>query len=104
MPRPIEVDARSAQQLRARSKPARLVLAALGLTVMLTMAARADAECSINVTSLSFGEYDVFSTLVADITGSLSVSCDADTPFQIALGAGSGSFTAREMRNGPNVL
>jgi spore coat protein U-like protein len=105
MPRPIEVDGHSANRLRARSQQrARQALAALGLTVMLTMAARAGAECSINVTSISFGEYDVFSTLAADITGSLSVSCDADTPFQIALGAGAGSFTAREMRNGPNVL
>jgi len=68
------------------------------------IAARAGAECSINVTDVSFGEYDVFNSLSTDITGSLAVSCDTDTPFQIALGTGSGHFGAREMRDGPHVL
>ena len=75
----------------------------LGLAA-LVCGARATAECSINVSDLTFGEYDVFSSLAADITGSLSVSCDTDTPFQVTLGTGSGSFTARQMRNGPSVL
>jgi spore coat protein U-like protein len=76
----------------------------MALALALAPGSRAMAECSINVTDMTFGEYDVFNSLATDITGTLSVSCDADTPFQIALGAGSGSFTARQMHNGPDVL
>lgn len=105
MPRSVEVARRGARSSRQADLRARLVLAAVVLpTLALVTANRAGAECSINVTDLSFGEYDVFSTLAADITGALSVSCDADTPFQVALGAGSGTFTTRQMHNGPNVL
>jgi spore coat protein U domain-containing protein, fimbrial subunit CupE1/2/3/6 len=70
----------------------------------LALAGTATAGCSINATTLNFGEYDVFDVSPADITGTLSVSCDADTPFQVALGPGQGNFAARQLQNGPNVL
>jgi spore coat protein U-like protein len=79
-------------------------MALMAMVLALALGGRAMAECSINVTDVTFGEYDVFNSLATDITGTLSVSCDADTPFQVALGAGSGSFGGRQMHNGPDVL
>jgi len=113
MPRSLEVSATTYHAPRQHSVPPRRPWAAMAktaaITIAMTIAAAlagptVQAECSINVTDVTFGEYDVFNSLATDITGTLSVSCDADTPFQIALGPGSGSFTTCQMHNGPDVL
>jgi len=64
----------------------------------------AAAECSLSVVSVSFGSYDTLSLLDTDITGSVAVSCDVETPSQVSLSAGLGSFSARRMQSGPHAL
>jgi spore coat protein U-like protein len=72
----------------------------LALLVLLALPGAAMAECSLNVIGLAFGTYDPFSAVDTDIAGSVSVTCDADTPVQVSLSAGLGSFAARQMKSG----
>jgi spore coat protein U-like protein len=62
------------------------------------------AECSLGVIGLAFGSYDPFATLDTDITGNVSVTCDAETSVQISFSAGFGPFAARQMRSGGHSL
>lgn len=80
----------------ARLRAITLALAAICLTTSVTAA----AECTLGVTDVTFGDYDVFTPNDTDITGSITVSCDSDTSLQVALGAGYGSFAARRLQNG----
>ena len=72
--------------------------------VALGMPGIAEAECSLSVVSVSFGSYDTLSLLDTDIAGSVAVSCDVETPSQVSLSAGLGSFSARRMQSGPHAL
>ena len=50
-------------------------LVAIGLAALaLTNAVTAFAACTLGVTDVSFGDYDVFSPLDTDIAGSISVT------------------------------
>jgi spore coat protein U-like protein len=62
------------------------------------------AGCNLNVIGLNFGEYDIFSVQDTNITTTLGVSCDVDTPFEISLSAGSGTFATRTLTSGANLL
>ena len=62
------------------------------------------ATCTLGVTDVTFGDYDIFESLDTAITGSVSVSCDSDTTLQVTLGAGNGTFAARQMQNGTSTL
>jgi spore coat protein U-like protein len=62
------------------------------------------AGCSVSTLGLSFGNYDVFSTLNDDITGTLNVNCPSATSYSISLSSGSGTYASRAMTNGINVL
>jgi spore coat protein U-like protein len=64
----------------------------------------AAAECTLNVVDVSFGAYDTFSLADTNITGALSISCDAETSLQMSLSAGFGSFTTRQMKSGGDTL
>ena len=62
------------------------------------------AECQVSTSGLNFGNYDVFSTLNDDSTGTITVNCTNGTPYAISLSSGSGSFTSRTMTSGAKIL
>lgn len=62
------------------------------------------AFCDVNVSSISFGNYDVFSTAPLSSTGYISVTCRGQNHKPLAITAsitsgGSGGFCPRKMRN-----
>jgi spore coat protein U-like protein len=69
-------------------------------------------SCTISVTGLVFGSYNVFSSAPAASTGTISHSCkwqgwevQQGQTFKITISAGqSGNHTARTMRNGADAL
>jgi spore coat protein U-like protein len=62
------------------------------------------AGCSVSTVGLNFGNYDVFSTLDDDITGTINVSCQASTSYSISLSSGSGTYSARTLLSAGNLL
>lgn len=83
----------------------------LALSILNIGTAMAAATCSISVTSLNFGTYDVFSGTADDSTGTITVSCTQTSapvislPVTVSLTAGtSGSYASRQMRSGANIL
>ena len=81
----------------------RFITRAAALLVTLP-AMTAHAECSLGVSDVVFGEYDVFAPNDSLITGSVGLSCDSETNVQVALSAGNGTFDARRMLNGTHSL
>jgi spore coat protein U-like protein len=74
-------------------------------------AALATATCTIGVTILSFGTYDVFSGTANDSTGTITVTCTQQSapvrnlPVTVSLTTGvSGSYATRTMKSGANTL
>ncbi len=62
------------------------------------------AFCDVNVSSVSFGNYDVFSTTPLTSTGYISVTCRGQDHKPVAISTsitsgGSGGFCPRKMRN-----
>jgi spore coat protein U-like protein len=70
---------------------------------LVALAAHA-ATCSVSTIGVNFGSYNVFNTVPTDITGSVSVTCNKSSPFTLSLSTGSGTFAARTMKNGTNIL
>jgi spore coat protein U-like protein len=66
--------------------------------------AAAANRCTLNVTPLRFGLYNPISPVDGSSTGTIDYNCTGSTPITILLSAGSGSFAARQMRQGANAL
>jgi spore coat protein U-like protein len=62
------------------------------------------AGCSVSTVGLNFGNYDVFSTLDNDITGTINVNCQASTSYSISLSSGTGTYASRTMMSAGNLL
>jgi spore coat protein U-like protein len=62
------------------------------------------AACSVSAAGVAFGPYDPFSVTSLDSTGNVAVTCSPAAPYTIALSAGYGAQTGREMRNGAHAL
>jgi spore coat protein U-like protein len=62
------------------------------------------AGCSVSTVGLNFGNYDVFSTLDNDITGTINVTCQTSTSYSISLSSGSGTYMSRTMTSAGNLL
>jgi spore coat protein U-like protein len=62
------------------------------------------AGCSMGIVNVVFGVYNTLSASSLDAAGSVSVTCDVTSSFQIALNKGQGSFAARQLQSGANVL
>jgi spore coat protein U-like protein len=60
--------------------------------------------CSVNTVGLNFGNYDVFTTLDNDITGTINVNCQTSTSYSISLSSGTGSYTSRTLMSAGNLL
>lgn len=77
----------------------------LGLLSVLIASASQAAVCSLNVIGINFGGYDVFSTTPLDGTGTIDVSCNARTAFDLTFSTGlSASYTVRKMAYGVHRL
>jgi spore coat protein U-like protein len=62
------------------------------------------AGCSVGTVGLNFGNYDVFSTLDNDITGTINVTCQISTSYSISLSSGTGTYASRTMMSAGNLL
>ena len=56
--------------------------------------------CTLNVTGVNFGSYDVFSNSALDTTGNIDVNCPSGVGYSMALTAGGGTHTQRVMGSG----
>ena len=74
--------------------------------VLLAVASRAEAACTLSSTSISFGTYDVFQAAPTDSTGTVTYRCDNnDHGIRITISAGSsGTFTSRTLRGGAEAM
>lgn len=80
---------------------------AIVLSLLLTAvgAVPAWAACTITVTAVNFGDYDVFSVTPEDASGTIGVTCAPRENIQVTLSTGSApTFSPRTLRNGSNVL
>lgn len=63
------------------------------------------AVCSINVIGINFGAYYVANTNPLDGSGTIDVTCDARTAFEVSFSTGlSGTYTTRQMAYGSSRL
>jgi spore coat protein U-like protein len=62
------------------------------------------ASCTMGIINVVFGTYNTLSASSLDGAGSVSVTCDVTSSFQVALSKGQGSFAARQLQSGVNVL
>jgi spore coat protein U-like protein len=74
---------------------------AIGLLAAIPVGA---AGCSMGIINVVFGTYNTLSISSLDGAGSVSVTCDVTSSFQVALSKGQGSFAARQLQSGANVL
>lgn len=79
------------------------VLCACVLTCA-SIAAQAAGKCTISTSGLSFGTYDVFSSLSDDTTGTIIVNCHSGNSYTLSLSSGSGTYTSRAMKSGTHAL
>lgn len=60
--------------------------------------------CTLAADGVAFGDYDFLSPGALDGAGSITVHCDAETPYTIALSQGYGSYETRQMKSGEHPL
>lgn len=87
----------------ARVGPARAVAPIVWALLLVAAPARA-TNCTVSPESLSFGVYNPFNGSASDTAATITVTCDAETAFEIALGPGSGSVAARTMAAGSDTM
>jgi spore coat protein U-like protein len=82
-------------------KRTKIILPLISILTVLMDANAALSQCSIGVTALSFGNYDVFLNVPLDTTGTITVNCAADVnKANVTLGVSStsGTFNPRRMK------
>lgn len=74
--------------------------------LLLGWASGAEGACTLSVTSVAFGTYDVFQTSPTDSTGTITYRCgNSDKDIRITISDGSsGSMAERTLRNGSEAL
>jgi len=58
----------------------------------------------MRATSVDFGAYDPFSGADASGTGNIAITCSVGVPYSISLSSGSGTYRARSLTSGADVL
>lgn len=84
----------------------RLILLTGVLSAAPGFIASAIAQCSLSVTPVSFGNYDVFQTTARDVTATVTVTCIVSLNVQVQMNRGqfATSFSPRQMnRNGERL-
>ena len=79
-------------------------LAPWAFALALALTAQQGHACTLNVTGVNFGSYDVFSNAALDGTGNINVNCLSGVGYSIALSAGGGTQTQRLMNSGAHAL
>ena len=74
------------------------------IALVLALAAQQSHACTLSVTGLNFGSYDVFSNAVLDSTGNIDVNCPSGVGYSMALSAGGGTHAQRVMNSGGHSL
>ena len=74
------------------------------IAVAFALIAQELRACSINVTGVNFGTYDVFSNASSDSTGNIDVNCPNGVVYNIGLSAGNGTYEQRGMISGTHTL
>ena len=69
-----------------------------------TLTAQQGYACTLNVTGVNFGSYDVFSNTALDSTGNIDVNCPSGIEYSITLSEGGGTHTQRVMSGGARTL
>ena len=75
----------------------------LAIPFLLPVSARAN-KCTLTVTNVAFGSYDVFVKTNTTSTASVQVSCNQSLSYTVSMSAGSGTLTSRVMKSGSNQL
>lgn len=75
-------------------------------TTTFTASATIAASCTVAATNLAFGTYSASSATPLTGTSTVNVYCTSGTPYTLALnvGSGGGTFAARDMANGVNLM
>ena len=74
------------------------------LIVAFALTAQQGHACTLNVTGVNFGSYDVFSKAALDSTGNIDVNCPSGVGYSIELSEGGGTHTQRVMGSGAHRL
>ena len=74
------------------------------LIVAFALTAQQGHACTLNVTGVNFGSYDVFSNTPLDSTGNIDVNCPSGVGYSIELSEGGGTHTQRVMGSGAHRL
>ena len=74
------------------------------IALVLALAAQQSHACTLSVTGVNFGSYDVFSNAVLDSTGNIDVNCPSGVGYSMALSAGGGTHAQRVMNSGGHSL
>ena len=82
----------------------RNVLAPWLTALAFTLTAQQGHACTLNVTGVNFGSYDVFSNSALDSTGNIDVNCPSGVGYSIALSEGGGRHAQRVMSSGGHRL
>ena len=79
-------------------------LLSLLLPLAFALTAQQGYACTVNVTGVNFGSYDVFSNTALDSTGNIDVNCPSGIEYSITLSGGGGTHTQRVMSHGARTL
>ena len=74
------------------------------IALAFALTAQQGHACTLNVTGVNFGSYDVFSNSALDTTGNIDVNCPSGVGYSMALTAGGGTQTQRVMGSGAHTL
>ena len=74
------------------------------IALALALTAQQGHACTLNVTGVNFGSYDVFSNAALDSTGNIDVNCPSGVGYSIALSEGGGRHAQRVMSSGGHRL
>ena len=96
--------ARSAAASALAGTGKRSVLMSSLIPLAFALTAQQGHACTLNVTGVNFGSYDVFSNAALDSTGNINVNCPSGVGYSIALSAGGGTQTQRLMNIGAHAL
>ena len=84
--------------MRAGTAVAMLVMGLLGAVPATA------ANCTVGVISVVFGTYNTLTGASLDGAGSVAVTCDVTDSYTVALSSGQGSYAARKLLSGTNVM
>lgn len=80
--------------------PKRSVLMSSLIPLAFALTAQQGQACTLNVTGVNFGRYDVFSNSALDSTGNIDVNCPSGVGYTMSLSPGGGTQTQRFMSSG----